>query len=437
MASRLARAWRNAFWRIGLAYVAAALIGVWLHALVPCLLAVTVAVLGLGVFRLVQLGRWIDSGRRAPAATGSGIWAEIQHQIARRRHSSFTEKRNLVGLLRAFRDAAAALPDAVIALDNDHRIQWFNRAARTLLDLEYPQDIGGHVTNLLRAPRLVDWLRAGATDPLLDLPAPGDESVRLNLRLIRYAGDQSLLIARDVSQLMRLEQVRRDFVANVSHELRTPLTVVHGYLDLIEPEQMQEYEPILRELRNQSRRMTQIVEDLLTLSRLEAQNEILTERVGMRPLLEALRREAVGLSQGQHTISVELIGTHDLRGSTKDLHSAFSNLVSNAVRYTPAGGRITLRWESDAAGGRLSVIDTGQGIPAQHLPRLTERFYRVSTSRSRETGGTGLGLSIVKHVLQLHQARLEISSEIGVGSAFACVFGAERLMEAQTLAEMS
>ena len=437
MASRFARAWRNAFWRIGLAYIAAALIGVLAHALVPCLLAVTIVLLGLGVFRLVQLGRWIDSGQRAPAATGTGIWAEIQHQIARRRQSSFTEKRNLVGLLRAFRDAAAALPDAVIALDNDHRIQWFNRAARALLGLEYPQDIGGHVTNLLRAPRLVDWLRAGAADPLLDLPAPGDENVRLNLRVIRYAGDQSLLIARDVSQLMRLEQVRRDFVANVSHELRTPLTVVHGYLDLIEPEQMQEYEPILRELRNQSRRMTQIVEDLLTLSRLEGQNEILTERVGMRPLLEALRREAVGLSQGQHTIGVELIGTHDLHGSTKDLHSAFSNLVSNAVRYTPAGGRITLRWESDATGGRLSVIDTGQGIPAQHLPRLTERFYRVSTSRSRETGGTGLGLSIVKHVLQLHQARLEISSEIGVGSTFACVFGAERLMEAQTLAEMS
>jgi two-component system phosphate regulon sensor histidine kinase PhoR len=437
MASRFARAWRNAFWRIGLAYVAAALIGVWLHALALCLLAVTAVLLGLGVVRLVQLGRWIDSGQRVPAVTGTGIWAEIQHQIARRRLSSFTEKRNLVGLLRAFRDAAAALPDAVIALDNDHRIQWFNRAARTLLGLEYPQDIGGHVTNLLRAPRLVDWLRAGATDPLLDLPAPGDENVRLNLRLIRYAGDQALLIARDVSQLMRLEQVRRDFVANVSHELRTPLTVVHGYLDLIEPEQMQEYEPILRELRNQSRRMTQIVEDLLTLSRLEAQNEILTERVGMRPLLEALRREAVGLSQGQHTIGVELIGTHDLRGSINDLHSAFSNLVSNAVRYTPAGGRITLRWESDASGGRLSVIDTGQGIPAPHLPRLTERFYRVSTSRSRETGGTGLGLSIVKHVLQLHQARLEISSEIGVGSTFACVFGAERLMEAQTLAEMS
>ena len=411
--------------------------GLALHAVLVCVLVVALACLAVGVYRLARLGRWLDSGRRTPATSGSSVWAELERMIAVRRHAAFVGKRHLVGLLRAFRDAAAALPDAVVALDGDHRIQWFNAAARTLLGLSYPQDIGGHVTNLLRAPRIVDWLRAGGADPLTDQPSPPDENVRLNLRLIRYAGERSLLIARDVSQLMRLEQVRRDFVANVSHELRTPLTVVHGYLDLIEPEQMQEYEPILRELRNQSRRMTQIVEDLLTLSRLEAQNEIPTERVGMKPLVEALRREAVALSQGEHTIVAEIASAQDLRGSIKDLHSAFSNLVSNAVRYTPAGGRITVRWETHADGGRLSVTDTGPGIPPQHLPRLTERFYRVSTSRSRETGGTGLGLSIVKHVLQLHQARLEIASELGVGSTFSCVFGPDRLREPQALAELT
>jgi two-component system phosphate regulon sensor histidine kinase PhoR len=204
--------------------------------------------------------------------------------------------------------------------------------------------------------------------------------------------------------------------------------VVHGYLDMIEPEQFPEHEPILHELRSQSRRMTRIVEDLLALSRLESGTELPQERVAMRPMLEAMRREAEALSQGTHEIVAELMGLHDLQGSAKDLHSAFSNLVSNAVRYTPAGGRITLRWESSATQARLSVIDTGNGIPAQHLPRLTERFYRVSTSRSRETGGTGLGLSIVKHVLQLHQARLEIASEPGVGSTFSCVFDACRLL---------
>jgi two-component system phosphate regulon sensor histidine kinase PhoR len=437
MTSQLSRAWRNLLRQLALALLAALAIGAWLHAIAACLLVVALVSLAVVLHRARAFGRWLESGSRAPDASGPGVRAELERQIAKRRQASFDEKRHLVGLLRAFRDAAAALPDAVVALDGDRRIQWFNAAAQNLLGLEYPVDVGSPLMNLLRAPRIVEWLRQGGSDRLNDEPAPGDESVRLSLRLIRYAEDQCLLIARDVSQLARLEQVRRDFVANVSHELRTPLTVVHGYLDLIEPEQIPEYEPILRELRSQSRRMTQIVEDLLTLSRLEAQQEIPSERVGMRPLIEALRREALALSQGQHAIVVEVQSSQDIRGSTKDLHSAFSNLVSNAVRYTPPGGRITLRWEADALGGRLSVIDTGQGIPAQHLPRLTERFYRVSTSRSRESGGTGLGLSIVKHVLQLHQARLEITSELGAGSVFCCVFGPERLLEPLEVAEIS
>ncbi|GAA0705785.1 phosphate regulon sensor histidine kinase PhoR [Dokdonella soli] len=435
MPSRLGRAWRSSAWRLVLPALVALACGWWLHAIAQCLLAVAIAALAYGMFRLTRLGHLLASRHRLPAADGAGIWDEIQNLFRRRQRAAVDEKRRLVRLLRAFRDAAAAMPDAVVALDREQRIQWFNTAAGHLLGLKYPNDIGGPLTNLVRAPRFAEWLRAESAEPLTDLAAPVDENVRLSLRLIRYAGDRALLVARDVSQLMRLEQVRRDFVANVSHELRTPLTVVHGYLDMIEPESMPEYEPILHELRNQSRRMTQIVEDLLTLSRLEAQGELPQERISLRSLLEALRREAVALSQSSHAVTTELIGKHDLSGSTKELHSAFSNLVSNAVRYTPAGGRITLRWESDANGGRLSVIDTGQGIAPQHLPRLTERFYRVSTSRSRETGGTGLGLSIVKHVLQLHQAHLEIRSEPGVGSTFTCVFGRERLLEPLALAE--
>jgi two-component system phosphate regulon sensor histidine kinase PhoR len=435
MTSRHSRSLRTLLWSVGSALIAAFAIGWWLHAIAACLLAVAAPCLAWGAYRLARFDRWLESGRRRPDAS-SGFWSDVEETVARRRRIAFAEKRQLVALLRAFRDAAAALPDAVVALDGEHRIQWFNAAARALLGLAYPEDIGGPVTNLLRAPRIVEWLRDGGVDPLADVASPGDENIRLNLNLIRYADDRRLLIARDVSQLMRLEQVRRDFVANVSHELRTPLTVVHGYLDLIEPSQMQEYEPILHELRDQSWRMMQIVEDLLTLSRLEAQDAIPSERVGMRALIETLRREAVALSMGRHAISIERLGAHDLLGSQKDLHSAFSNLVSNAVRYTPPDGRIVLRWESNVSSGRLSVIDTGRGIPPQHLPRLTERFYRVSTSRSRETGGTGLGLSIVKHVLQLHQARLEISSELGVGSTFACVFGPERLLDAQSLADV-
>ena len=437
MPARMNRAWRSSGGRLGGLMLAALIVGVWLRAIPECLLAGAAIALGVGIYRLARFARLFGARQRMPLADGGGIWDALQNLARRRQRDSAQDKRRLVHLLRAFRDAAAALPDAVIALDREQRIEWFNKATRGMLGLKYPQDIGAHLTNLVRAPRFAQWLAEGAAEPLSDFASPADENLRLSLRLIRYTDDRALLVVRDVSQLMRLEQIRRDFVANVSHELRTPLTVVHGYLDMIEPEQIPEYEPILHELRSQSRRMTQIVEDLLTLSRLEARNDLPQERISMRSLLEALRREAHALSQGQHTIELELQCPRDLLGSAKELHSAFSNLVSNAVRYTPPGGRITLRWQDDGDGARLAVIDTGQGIPAQHLPRLTERFYRVSTSRSRETGGTGLGLSIVKHILQLHQARRDIASEAGVGSSFTCVFGAERLLQPVSSADSS
>ncbi len=435
MLPRLDRALRRSAWRFAGLFAAALAAGLWLHALAESLLVAVGIALAIGAYRLNRFALLLGGRRRMPAAENRDIWGELQNLVRQRQRVSTEDRRRLVALLRAFRDAAAALPDAVIALDREQRIEWFNKATGRMLGLRYPQDLGAHLTNLVRAPRFSEWLAEDDAEPLLDFPSPLDASLRLGLRQIRYAGDRSLLVVRDMSQLMRLEQVRRDFVANVSHELRTPLTVVHGYLDMIEPEQIPEYEPILHELRSQSRRMTRIVEDLLTLSRLEARSELPQERIGMRPLLDALRREADALSQGRHVVAIEFEGEHDLLGSTKELHSAFSNLVSNAVRYTPDGGRITLRWQSDATGGRMAVVDTGPGIPAQHLPRLTERFYRVSTSRSRETGGTGLGLSIVKHVLQLHQAHLQISSEPGNGSTFACMFGTERLLEPVALTE--
>jgi two-component system phosphate regulon sensor histidine kinase PhoR len=221
--------------------------------------------------------------------------------------------------------------------------------------------------------------------------------------------------------------MRRDFVANVSHELRTPLTVIHGYLEMLEPTEQPEWAPMLGEMRRQSERMRQLVEDLLTLSRLEAQDVAVDEDVPMTAMLATLRREAEALSQQRHAISIVDDAGVDLIGSPRELHSAFSNLVSNAVRYTPAGGRIGVRFRREGDGAVLAVEDSGVGIPASHLPRLTERFYRVSTSRSRESGGTGLGLAIVKHVLGLHQARLEITSEVGRGSVFACHFGPDRV----------
>lgn len=376
-----------------------------------------------------RLARNLASGNTA-AIVDHGIGRVIRETLQRRRQASNRQRRRLIAALHAHRDAAAALPDAVVALDGDRRIVWFNAAAESLLQLDRRRDFGSRLTDLLRSPRIVEWLASDSAEPLVDVPAPADDQLRLSLRQIRDQRGQRLVVARDISQLQRLEQMRRDFVANVSHELRTPLTVVHGYLDMIDPEDVPDYAPILRELRSQSRRMTEIVEDLLTLSRLDAQDRSShDERVALAPMLETLRREAEALSQGRHRISVERSSASELRGSVKDLHSAFSNLVSNAVRYTPAGGSITVRWRVVASSGRLEVVDSGPGIPAQHLPRLTERFYRVSTSRSRETGGTGLGLSIAKHVLQLHDARLDIASEMGVGSTFSCVFNGTRLLD--------
>ena len=311
-------------------------------------------------------------------------------------------------MLRAYRAAADTLPDAIVAVERDsQRVQWFNRAATRLLGLQYPRDSGAPIGDRLQPLPMARWLSMGRhAEPMLDVASPADPAIRLQLRLLPYSADLWLLVVRDVTKLMRLEHMRRDFVANVSHELRTPLTVVHGYLDMVDPADHPALAPMLAEMQRQSGRMTQLVEDLLTLSRLESKDHLDEEPVPMAPMLATLRREAEALSQGRHAITVADEAGVDLLGSQPELHSAFSNLVANAVRYTPAGGTIAVTFLLDGDQPVLSVRDTGYGIPADHLPRLTERFYRVSTSRSRESGGTGLGLAIAKHVLGLHQARL-------------------------------
>ncbi|MHB1273833.1 MAG: phosphate regulon sensor histidine kinase PhoR [Rhodanobacter sp.] len=344
-------------------------------------------------------------------------------------HDRFmTRTRRIASSLRDLRNAASQLPDAVVLLDQQQQVRWFNHAAENLLGLRRPRDRGVRLNERMAPSELAGWLHDGAREPLNDIAAPGQPGSQLNVSLLPFGRHQHLLLARDISHLNRLEQIRRDFVANVSHELRTPLTVIHGYLELIDPADVPELAPVLDEMRAQSKRMGQIVEDLLTLSRLETQHDVADERVPMAALLATVRKEAEALSQGRHTITLESTAEADLLGSPKDLHSALSNLVSNAVRYTSAGGSIAIRWQRTPQGAVYSVSDTGFGIPATHLARLTERFYRVSSSRSRDSGGTGLGLSIVKHVLNLHQAQLQIQSTPGVGSTFACHFGKARLL---------
>ena len=411
-------------------FLLAAVVGLATQRFWPVLAVAALAALFWSTWRLHRVLSRLAGRRRMSPNTGQGLWNALESALYRRERRVRARIGRLLEKSRGHRRAAAAMHDGgVIVERSGGRIVWFNKAARRLLGLPFPDALGRRLPDVVDSPDARDWFDAARTDePLADVPSPADPGMRLSLRLLPFSDTEWLVVVRDVTQLMRLEHARRDFVANVSHELRTPLTVVNGYLELIEPEDDAEWTPMLAEMRRQSRRMTQLVEDLLMLSRLEARQQLPEGLVAMAPMLATLRREAAALSQGRHAIDVTDSAGCDLQGSPGDLHSAFSNLVGNAVRYTPDGGRIDIRFERTVAGGvALTVRDSGYGIPAEHIPRITERFYRIDTSRSRASGGTGLGLSIVKHVLHLHQARLEIRSRVGDGSSFACVFGTERV----------
>jgi len=434
MPPRAGTAWLRTLGHLVLILGAAAAAGLLVGQPWPVITAAALGVVAWHYLRLRSVLLRLTARQRLAPPLGDGVWNELDRLLYRGQAEMRTRKRRLIEMLRAYRAVAAALPDAIVVVErNSQRIQWFNEASAGLLGLHYPRDIGAPLVPRLQPLPMAFWMAAGRNAEPLEALSPVNPAINLSLRLIPYSENLWLLVARDVSRLLHLEQMRRDFVANVSHELRTPLTVIHGYLDMLDPDEHPDWAPMLAEMQRQSQRMTQLVEDLLMLSRLESTDQLPAEEsVAMTPMLNTLRREALALSQGRHEVHVEDLAGVDLFGSNKELHSAFSNLVSNAVRYTPADGHITIRFRGEDGprsrrGVVLEVVDTGYGIPAAHLPRVTERFYRVSTSRSRESGGTGLGLSIVKHVLNLHQARLEITSEVGRGSTFSCHFGVDRI----------
>ena len=422
------RPWRQAWWPGVVTGIAGALIGAVFGQTGAGLALALVGIVAWQAWQAHRIARVVRGEQPAATLPRHGSFGELAQDIAI--HTRQQQQRTLRShaALAGFRRTAMEFPDPLLLIDIDgQRVRWSNRAAVRLFSLSRQGDASTSLAALMAHPDAKAWLTQPGRNAL-ELPAPGDPARRLTLRLIPFSNEQNLVVGEDITQLTRLEQVRRDFVANVSHELRTPLTVIHGYLDLLSPEDCPGLAPILPEMRSQSQRMTRIVEDLLTISRLEATQQLDEERVAMAPMLQSLEREARALSRDQHQIACEDALGMDLTGSSADLRSAFSNLVSNAVRYTPAGGRITIRFERHGDGARLAVTDTGHGIPTAHLPRLAERFYRVSASRSRERGGTGLGLSIVKHVLHLHGARLTIESEVGRGSRFSCQFDAARLI---------
>ncbi len=385
--------------------------------------------------QLIRFERWLAERPKGYPPAPPGLWEEIYSHIHRLQQSHKKRKKKLASLLNRFQESTAAMPDATVVLDAEGRIEWFNRAAARLLGLRQPQDRGQRILNLLRSPEFSAYLNGGDYQTPLVMPAPERPDLTLSVHVVPYGNRQRLLIARDITRLQQLERVRRDFVTNVSHELRTPLTVVHGYLEALEddPHCRAHWGRALEAMRQQTQRMRDIVEDLLLLSRLEtAQPQDDPRPVAVPALLRDLLEAARSLSGEQgHRITLESDPDLHLRGNAKELYSAFSNLVFNAVKYTPPGGEIHIRWRRHEHGACFQVQDTGIGIPAHEIPRITERFYRVDVARSRDSGGTGLGLAIVKHVLARHNARLVIDSRPGRGSTFTCLFPAERIVAAQ------
>jgi two-component system phosphate regulon sensor histidine kinase PhoR len=353
-----------------------------------------------------------------------------------RKHYLFREER-LTGFLNRFEETTAALPDAVVVTALDGKIEWANKRAGNYLGIEWPRDSGQRISNLLRYPALVDHLKKENNELQsmpLEIVSPTDPERRLEIR-VNYSGSASILfVARDITEIHRLNRVRKDFIANASHELRTPLTVIAGYLESF-AEDEEECPPAwhkqLKQMREQADRMRRLIDDLLTLSGLESAEEPAPEEeVRVADMLPGIISAAKTLSgERNHVITGDLDDTVLLLGSHRDLYSAFSNLVFNAVQYTPAGGNVSVRWFGNSDGSAsMQVQDTGEGIEEKHIVRITERFYRVDKDRSRSTGGTGLGLAIVKHVLLQHGARLDVQSRPGHGSTFTCWFPPERVV---------
>jgi two-component system phosphate regulon sensor histidine kinase PhoR len=379
---------------------------------------------------LYRLDRWLRLRSQLDPPNLGGIWGDIVAQVVRLHRRKQFHKQRLVQLFRELRRSTAALPDGVIILSAQREIVWFNRQAARLLGLRRPIDLGLRIDNLIRSPEFVHYLHGDDFAMPLVIRPPVQMDLYLALQMVPYGGGQSLLLVRDVTRQMRLEAMRKDFVANASHELRSPLTVISGYLDTLadDPSIDPAWAGPIKDMRAQAQRMNAIIADLLELSRLEATDgEAPRDAVDVPGMLERLHRDALASADRPRQVVLELKSEDGLFGSAHELESAFNNVLVNGMKYTPAEGTVQMRWWADEGGAYFSVIDSGIGIPAEHIPRLTERFYRVDAGRSRGQGGSGLGLAIVKHALQRHGGWLDVQSVEGKGSTFTCHFPQARI----------
>jgi two-component system phosphate regulon sensor histidine kinase PhoR len=411
--------WVPAALRTAIILVACAVVGWmagWMTGIIVALLAMMVMVF-VQLNYLYQLSNWMDDPQSAKLPDGWGAWTNIFSRLYRMRRDDEKNQAELTEWLARFRQAMHLLPDGVVIMDDVLFLEWCNPAAEKHLGLTHERDKGMRVTNLVRSPDFMDYIILGRYEQPLTISF---RERKLIVHIIPFENRRQILVTHDATESERIEEMRRDFIANASHELRTPLTVIVGFLEIAASEGLDVATRTshLKLMTEQGHRMQHLIEDMLTLSRLESVDyPMRPERVDVAMLMEQVLRDARALSAGKHEVTMAVSGP-DIMGSYEELHSAFGNLASNAVRYTPAGGKIHLVWKEYEGGVKFMVEDTGIGISPEHISRLTERFYRVDKSRSRETQGTGLGLAIVKHVLLRHGSTLQIKSEAGKGSAF-------------------
>jgi two-component system phosphate regulon sensor histidine kinase PhoR len=380
---------------------------------------------------LHQFDHWLRNRNRRDPPDAGGLWGDLVSQVSRLHRRKQFHKKRLLSLFRELRRSTASMPDGVVALNSANEIVWFNRKAAELLGLKRKTDFGLQIAGLLRVPEFSRYLAKGDYSASLRVPPRVGDATTLEFQGVPYGEGQVFLLVRDVTRQSQLETMRKDFVANASHELRSPLTVISGYLETLALDDTlpDDLRGPIGEMRRQSERMTTIISDLLELSRLEATDEqVVGTPIDVVGLLTLLRKDLSARDAKAHAVELRIESPDGLMGDQGLIHSAFWNLVDNAAKYTPSGGTITLRWWTDDDGGHFSVIDTGPGIAAEHLPRLTERFYRVDPGRARDKGGSGLGLAIVRHVLQKHGGELKIESVEGRGSTFSCHFAPLRLV---------
>jgi len=399
----------------------------WFFDILPwTILFVIASYLTWTFLQLRRIHRWLNHESHKPPPYSSGLWGDIFDSIYRLERQNKEEKIRLQAAVDYLRDSFASLDDATVMVNKRGNIEWSNLAAQNLLGLRYPEDTGHQLVNLVRTPEFIDYFESRDYDDVLEMNAPQDPRIKLHVQVTFFGEGSRLLFARDVTRTNKLMEMRKDFVANVSHELRTPLTVINGYLETLHDNEITDagrLQRIVEQMLGQSHRMESLVKDLILLSRLETVPEAMEQQeIDILSLIEAIRIEAMASSLGERLITIEGDATISLMGNMDELRSAFTNLIINAVKYTEEGGHIHVSWYRDKNNAYLEVTDDGIGIDRHHLSRLTERFYRVDTSRSIDTGGTGLGLAIVKHVLMRHQGDLEVNSTIGKGSTFTCVF---------------